>query len=98
MAGEADAGTVFVSADFGPYGRRRDQDVADALRDAGRRLVGVGSPYAVDPGQVRKQDDTPFRVFSPFSGAWRAHGWAPASPAPAEIGVAQGPPLARDPR
>ena len=80
-AAEAGAESVLVSADFGPYGRRRDQAVARALRADGRRLVGIGSPYAVDPGQVRKQDGTPFRVFGPFYRAWRAHGWpAPASP------------------
>ena len=82
VAAEAEAATVFVSADFGPYGRRRDQAVAAALRDNGRRLVGIGSPYAVDPGRVRKQDGTPFRVFSPFYRAWRAHGWPAPAPAP----------------
>ena len=66
VAFEADAGTVLVSADFGPYGRRRDHDVAGALRAAGRRLTGIGSPYAVDPGRTVKTDGTPFRVFSPF--------------------------------
>jgi deoxyribodipyrimidine photo-lyase len=80
LAAEADAGTVFVSADFGPYGRRRDQEVSGALKAEGRRLTGVGSPYAVDPGRVMKQDGTPFKVFSPFYRAWRAHGW----PAPAD--------------
>lgn len=90
VAREADAGDVLVSADFGPHGRRRDQAVAAALRLDGRRLVGVGSPYAVDPGRVRKQDGTPFRVFSPFYRAWRAHGWAPPAPAPADIGWVRG--------
>jgi deoxyribodipyrimidine photo-lyase len=79
-AAEAGADAVFVSADFGPYGRRRDHEVDRALTGAGRRLTGIGSPYAVDPGRVRKQDDTPFRVFSPFYRAWRAQGW----PAPAQ--------------
>jgi deoxyribodipyrimidine photo-lyase len=81
VAAEAGVESVLVTADFGPYGRRRDQAVAGALRAGGRRLVGVGSPYAVDVGRVRKQDGTPFRVFSPFYRAWRVHGWpAPASP------------------
>ncbi|MDP1807163.1 MAG: deoxyribodipyrimidine photo-lyase, partial [Acidimicrobiales bacterium] len=82
VAAEAGAESVLVSADFGPYGRRRDHDVARALRADGRRLVGIGSPCAVDPGQVRKQDDTPFRVFSPFYRAWRAHGWPAPAPSP----------------
>lgn len=75
VAAEAGAGTVLVSGDFGPYGRRRDHDVGRGLKADGRRLTGVGSPYAVDPGRVLKQDGTPFRVFGPFSRAWRAHGW-----------------------
>lgn len=90
VAAEAGADRVLVSADFGPYGRRRDRTVAGALRSDGRRLVGVGSPYAVDPGRVRKQDGTPCRVFSPFYRAWRAHGWAAPAPAPASVGWVKG--------
>lgn len=82
VAAEAGADRVLVSADFGPYGRRRDQAVAKALRADGRRLVGVGSPYAVDPARVLKQAGTPFRVFSPFYRAWRAHGWPAPAPSP----------------
>ena len=82
VAAEVEAASVFVSADFGPYGRLRDQGVASALQAAGRRLTGVGSPYAVDPGRVLKQDGTPFRVFSPFYRSWRAHGWPQPSGAP----------------
>ena len=45
----------------------------------GRELVRTGSPYAVAPGRVTKPDGTPYRVFTPFSRAWAAHGWrAPA--------------------
>jgi deoxyribodipyrimidine photo-lyase len=74
---EADAEAVHVSADFGPYGVRRDQAVADALGDV--PLVRTGSPYAVSPGRVTKPDGEPFKVYTPFYRAWREHGW----PAPA---------------
>jgi len=85
MADEIDAATVFVAKDFGPYGRRRDEQVADALTGAGRRLRGVGSPYAVEPGKVLKDDGDPYSVFTPFSRRWREYGWngpiaAPRSP------------------
>ena len=73
------AAAVYVSADFGPYGRRRDEAVGASLRADGRRLVAAGSPYAVDPGTLENQSGQPFRVFTPFSKAWRASGW----PAPA---------------
>ncbi len=75
VAHEIDAGSVFVSKDFTPYGRTRDTDVAERLRADGRVLRGVGSPYAVAPGTVRKADGTPYAVFTPFSKAWRAIGW-----------------------
>jgi deoxyribodipyrimidine photo-lyase len=85
LADEVGATTVYVSKDYAPYGRRRDEAVGDALRGAGRRLRGVGSPYAVDPGTVRKDDGDPYAVFTPFSRRWRACGWvdpveAPRSP------------------
>lgn len=82
LADEVDASTVYVAKDYGPYGRRRDDAVADALRGAGRRLRGVGSPYAVEPGQVTKDDGKPYSVFTPFARRWREHGWPPPTDAP----------------
>ncbi|MEP7020980.1 MAG: deoxyribodipyrimidine photo-lyase, partial [Pseudonocardiales bacterium] len=78
VAREAQASAVHVSADFGPYGMRRDAAVGDALGDV--PLVRTGSPYAIAPGRVLKSDATPFKVFTPFYRAWLAHGWrAPAA-------------------
>jgi deoxyribodipyrimidine photo-lyase len=82
VADEVDAAAVFVSKDFGPYGRRRDASVAEALRADGRSLRGVGSPYAVDPGTVVKDDGSPYAVFTPFSRRWRDVGWAAPIVAP----------------
>ena len=80
IARTAGATAVHVSADFNPYGSRRDSAVADALHDV--PLVRTGSPYAVAPGRVTKRDGAPFKVYSPFYRAWREHGWpAPARPA-----------------
>ena len=85
IADEIGADTVFVTKDFGPYGRRRDEQVADALRGADRRLRGVETPYAVAPGRVLKDDGSSYAVFTPFSRRWREHSWdgpidAPRSP------------------
>ena len=44
--------------------------------------VATGSPYAVGPGRVRTQQGGPYRVFTPFSRAWREHGWADPAAAP----------------
>ncbi|WP_020104774.1 deoxyribodipyrimidine photo-lyase [Nocardia sp. 348MFTsu5.1] len=76
---EADA--VHMSADFAPYGVRRDNRVRKALGDI--PLRAEGSPYAVAPGRVLKDDGEPYRVFTPYFRRWREHGWR----APADTGV-----------
>ena len=82
VAWEVDAAAVHVSEETTPYGRRRDTRVAAALEQDGRWLIATGSPYAVTPGRVLKDDGTPYRVFTPFSKAWQSHGWrAPADSA-----------------
>ena len=74
-ATEVGADRVHVAADHGPYGRRRDREVEQALADAGIELVRTGSPYAVAPGRVENGAGAPYQVFTPFSRAWSDHGW-----------------------
>lgn len=73
LARELGAGAVHISADHAPYGVRRDAQVEQALGSV--PLIRTGSPYAVSPGRVRKQDGTPYKVFTPFRRAWLEHGW-----------------------
>ena len=75
VAKEVGATEIFAAKDFAPYGQKRDALVAQALENIGAKLNHVGSPYAVDPGTVRKADNTPYAVFTPFSKIWLAHGW-----------------------
>ena len=79
------ASTVHVAADFGPYGRERDERVEQTLADQGVELVRTGSPYAVAPGRVLNGSGSPYQVFTPFFRAWQEHGWrdpvrAPSAP------------------
>lgn len=84
VAREAEASTVHVSADFGPYGRARDARVEEALGDV--PLVATGSPYAVAPGRVTTKTGGHYQVFGPFFRAWAEHGWrAPAESDPAAV-------------
>jgi deoxyribodipyrimidine photo-lyase len=69
------ASRVHVAADYGPYGRRRDDAVEEALGEHGVELVRTGSPYAVAPGRVTNGSGDPYKVFTPFSKAWAEHGW-----------------------
>ena len=83
VAVEVGAASVHVSADYAPYGRRRDAAVAEALGAV--PLVSTGSPYAVAPGRVRKGDGTPYRVYTPFYRAWLQHGWRAPAKAEREV-------------
>ena len=105
VARSVGAGSVHISADFGPYGRRRDARVAAALEAAGVELVATGSPYAVAPGRLRTQSDQPFQVFTPFHRAWSAHGVHGPAPevdagcvnwieAPERLAIPEGDPVA----
>ncbi|MCF6388503.1 DNA photolyase family protein [Mycobacterium sp. MBM] len=78
IAKDIGADAVHISGDFTPYGRRRDELVHKALDDI--TLVATGSPYLVSPGRIRKDDDSPYKVFTPFFRRWQEHGWrAPAA-------------------
>jgi len=85
VAVEADAASVHLAEDFGPYGRRRDGEVAAALVEAGVEVVRTGSPYAVPPGTIENKAGERYKVFTPFSRAWREHGWPGPVDAPGEV-------------
>jgi len=69
---------VYCSQDFGPFGMRRDADVIKQGVD----LRFADSPYAVNPGSVFNLSGNPYKVFTPYSKAWAAHGWEQSYPCP----------------
>jgi deoxyribodipyrimidine photo-lyase len=79
------ATSVHVSADYTPYGVARDAKVIAN----GIELIQTGSPYAVAPGRVRKSDETPYRVYTPFYRAWCTHGWRAPAAKPLNIKAAE---------
>ncbi|MBO1751131.1 deoxyribodipyrimidine photo-lyase [Actinotalea sp. BY-33] len=87
LAREIGATGVHISAETTPYGRRRDARVEAALAEVGDGvpLVATGSPYAVTPGRVLNGSGDPYKVFTPFSRAWRDHGWRRPAEEPAEL-------------
>ncbi|MCJ0904924.1 deoxyribodipyrimidine photo-lyase [Rhodococcus sp. ARC_M6] len=70
VAESVGAKEVHISADYGPYGRRRDAAVVRQID-----LIATGSPYAVAPGRVTKADGDPYKVFTPYFRRWMEHGW-----------------------
>ncbi len=79
LAREVGATSVHVTRETEPHGHERDRAVARTLAAGGVAFRETGTPYAVGPGLVMNRGGQPFQVFTPFSRAWRAHGW----PAPA---------------
>ena len=84
VLGEVDAGQLHVTRDFTPYGHKRDHAVVDALPD-GVEGIATGTPYAVAPGTIKNGSGDPYKVFTPYSRAWRAHGWDDPVRAPGKI-------------
>ena len=79
----AAATAVHISADFSPFGMRRDAAVRDSLATRKIPLVATGSPYLVSPGRVTKDDGGPYKVFTPYFRRWREVGWrSPAQSGP----------------
>ncbi len=78
VARDVGATSVHVSAAFTPYGSRRDAEVEESLGDI--PLQRTGSPYAVAPGRVTKDDGAGYRVFTPYFRGWQAHGWRAPAP------------------
>ena len=83
-ADEVGADQLHVARDFTPYGVDRDRAVVEALPE---RVEGIatGTPYAVAPGTIKNGSGDPYKVFTPYSKAWRAHGWEDPVRAPAGI-------------
>ncbi|WP_405061814.1 DNA photolyase family protein [Kribbella sp. NBC_01505] len=82
LAAEVEAVSVHVSADYAPYGQKRDQEVEASLNCP---LVTTGSPYAIAPGRIFNQQDRPYQVFTPYFRAWLEHGWRQPVEAPANV-------------
>ncbi|MBC7596023.1 MAG: deoxyribodipyrimidine photo-lyase [Kineosporiaceae bacterium] len=80
VARHAGATTVHIAADHTPYGGDRDAKVEKALSEHGVELHRLGSYYAVAPGRVTKNDETSYKVFTPFYRAWQEHRWRDPAP------------------
>jgi deoxyribodipyrimidine photo-lyase len=85
LAAEINADSVFAEMDVSPYARRRD---AAVTRQANLQLV-IGSSFH-PPEAVRQSDGKPYRMFTPFSIAWKALPLSDQTlPAPTELNPIQ---------
>ena len=67
---DLDVSVVYATRSFDTHGMLEQSAVAESLYGAGISLQLVGSNYAVQPGTVRKDDESPLRVYTPFYKRW----------------------------
>ncbi len=87
LARRVRASTVHVTRETTPAGARRDEAVRRRLEQADVTWVETGTPYAVGPGLVVNGSGDPYKVFTPFSRAWRRHGWPDPAPTPRSLPI-----------
>jgi len=73
------ASSVHIAAAYEPAVAKLDAELEKLISVP---LIRTGSPYAVAPTRVTKEDGTPYRVFTPFYRAWSNHGWRLPAPTP----------------
>lgn len=71
-AAAIDADAVYANRDVDPYARRRDEEVSRRLARDGKSLQTFKDTVVFESGEIASQAGQPFRVFTPYSKAWRA--------------------------
>ena len=79
------AGSVAISRELTPYGRLRDQAVADALASVGIDLRATSGVLVHEPEEVVTGGGRPYAVFSPFLRRWESLALRDVLPAPKRL-------------
>jgi deoxyribodipyrimidine photo-lyase len=66
---ETQAQALYLNADYSPAARQRDQQIAQSLD---KPVYVFDDALLVAPGQVLKEDGSPYTVFTPFKRSWLA--------------------------
>ncbi|GGB24386.1 MULTISPECIES: cryptochrome/photolyase family protein [Flexivirga] len=90
LCGEHAVSAVHYTRETTPWAVRRDDRVAATLHERDIDMVATGTPYAVGPGLVTRDSGQSYKVFTPFSRAWRSHGWPAPAPDPQGLQLIDG--------
>lgn len=71
FAKEFGAAVVVTARDYEPYARTRDEEVSKALAGKGIDFQTVKDSVVFEGGELYSAAGTPFRVYTPYSKAWR---------------------------
>jgi len=77
---ETKATALYFNRDYEPMARKRDAAVTKMAQGLGVEVRSFKDAVAHEPEEILKNDGTPFRVFTPYSRAWRAMGAGKALP------------------
>ena len=72
LATKLGVNAVITARDYEPYARVRDGEVRQALDSIGIEFRTVKDTVGIEPGTLLSGAGTPFRVYTPFSKAWKA--------------------------
>lgn len=62
---------VFTNHDYEPYARKRDEEVADLLKQNDIAFHTYKDQVIFEKGEVKKADGTPYTVFTPYYKQWQ---------------------------
>lgn len=84
IAAEYDVQDIYWNRCYEPWRIKRDKDLKATLKDDGRAVHSYNAGLMFEPWDTRKDDGTPYRVFTPFykKACVERYG-APAEPLPA---------------
>jgi len=63
--------SVFTNHDYEPYARKRDQGIADLLKQSNIAFHTYKDQVIFEKGEVKKADGTPYTVFTPYYKQWQ---------------------------
>jgi deoxyribodipyrimidine photo-lyase len=63
---------VFTNEDYEPSARERDMEIEEILKIRGIGFHCFKDQVIFSKGEVRKEDGSPYTVFTPFSNKWRS--------------------------
>jgi len=61
---------VYTSADYEPYARKRDGEIAELLKEHGIELIRKKDSVIFEQDEVVKDDGSPYVVFTPYKKKW----------------------------
>ncbi len=89
-AAEFGADGVFHQREFEPFGRKRDEAVAEALRECGKVCETFPGLALFEPDEILSQTGQPYTVFGPYKRLWFSQPAEPPVPAPKHIPLPEG--------